>query len=466
MANRWKGNLVANAATSSGTAYTGKADGAWGLNSQLQQKQSGLWSRGIGAPNQPTSVTASIGDASSNITFTAPTETGGNGASLSSYTVKSYPDSITATGSSSPIAITGLTNGVTYNFTVSATNSYGFVGPESSFSNSVTPVGITSVVAIGTNLNNTFSVYKYGSGFSTKYANPSSSLAANGCSFAPNKNYLATAGSNTPFIAAYNWSNVSGFGSRFANAGTIPAGQLTSIDFNSTSNAVVVGGYNTPFVEGYAFSSSGFGTKYADPATLPTATGKALEFNYNSTNLLLAQESGTSRATVYAWSSGFGTKYASPSAYAGGPASCTWSSNGSYVSLGYTSGSIDVWSWSSGFGTRYTPASPSTTAITGVTFNTATTVLLASAETTLHAYAWSSSGFGTKYADPPSVPSAFGTTTAVSFSANESDVICTIDSSPYAASYQWSNAAGFGTRNSNPATSVGASAYCLDVIPI
>jgi len=44
MANRWKGNfVVATAATSSGTDYTGKANGAWGLNSQLQQKQANLW---------------------------------------------------------------------------------------------------------------------------------------------------------------------------------------------------------------------------------------------------------------------------------------------------------------------------------------------------------------------------------------------------------------------------------------
>ena len=140
MANRWKGNIIAAAATtSSGTDYTGKANGAWGLNSQLQQKQGGLWSRGIGAPNQPTSVVAVAGNSVATVSFTLPTETGGNGATLSSYTVKSYPDGITATGTGSPITVTGLTNGTSYTFTVSATNSLGFTGTESSPSDSVIP---------------------------------------------------------------------------------------------------------------------------------------------------------------------------------------------------------------------------------------------------------------------------------------------------------------------------------------
>lgn len=143
MANRWKGNfVVATAATSDGTAYTGKANGAWGLNSQLQQKQSGLWAKGVGVPSAPTIGTATAGSAQATVSFTAPSDTGGS--TITSYTVTSSPGNLTATGSSSPITITGLTNGTAYTFTVSATNASG-TGVPSSPSNSVTPSAVPQI---------------------------------------------------------------------------------------------------------------------------------------------------------------------------------------------------------------------------------------------------------------------------------------------------------------------------------
>lgn len=151
MANRWKGNIIAAAAaTSSGTDYTGKANGAWGLNSQLQQKQGGLWAKGQTVPNAPTSVTATVANAQSVISFTAPTDNGGS--AITSYTVTSSTGGITATGSASPITITGLTNGTAYTFTVTATNAIG-TGTASSPSNSVTPM---SGPAIGSALGGGF----------------------------------------------------------------------------------------------------------------------------------------------------------------------------------------------------------------------------------------------------------------------------------------------------------------------
>jgi hypothetical protein len=46
---------------------------------------------------------------------------------------------LTGTGASSPITVTGLSNGTSYTFTVRATNAIG-TGPASAASNSVTPV--------------------------------------------------------------------------------------------------------------------------------------------------------------------------------------------------------------------------------------------------------------------------------------------------------------------------------------
>ena len=87
-------------------------------------------------PDSPTSVTAVAENVQATVSFTAPVNDGGS--AITGYTVTSDPDGITATGSSSPITITGLTNGTSYTFTVIATNSAGNSLP-SDPSSAVTP---------------------------------------------------------------------------------------------------------------------------------------------------------------------------------------------------------------------------------------------------------------------------------------------------------------------------------------
>ncbi len=107
------------------------------------------------APGAPTSVTAtSTGATTANVSFTAPVSNGG--ATITSYTATSSPGGITGSisqATSGTIAMTGLTAGTSYTFTVTATNSAG-PGTASSASNSITTVGApsapTSVVATAT----------------------------------------------------------------------------------------------------------------------------------------------------------------------------------------------------------------------------------------------------------------------------------------------------------------------------
>jgi len=98
----------------------------------------------IGKPGAPTDVTAVAGDRQATVSFTPPVS---NGFSpITSYTVTSSGGQ-TATGTASPITVTGLHNGYSYTFTVKATNSpiTGTItgtgtGPASSPSNAVTPI--------------------------------------------------------------------------------------------------------------------------------------------------------------------------------------------------------------------------------------------------------------------------------------------------------------------------------------
>ncbi|SCG66144.1 Kelch motif-containing protein [Micromonospora inositola] len=94
------------------------------------------------APSAPTGVTASAADGSARVTWTAP---GNGGSAITSYTVTPYvgataqaPTTVSGSPPSTTGTIGGLTNGTTYTFTVSATNTIGD-GPQSAPSAPVTP---------------------------------------------------------------------------------------------------------------------------------------------------------------------------------------------------------------------------------------------------------------------------------------------------------------------------------------
>ncbi|CAN2235785.1 Fibronectin type III [Candidatus Planktophila vernalis] len=89
------------------------------------------------APDAPTiGAATSTGQTTATVAFTAPANTGG--AAITTYTVTASPGSITATGSSSPITVTGLTAGTAYTFSITATNAAGLTSSSSSPSSSIT----------------------------------------------------------------------------------------------------------------------------------------------------------------------------------------------------------------------------------------------------------------------------------------------------------------------------------------
>jgi len=83
-------------------------------------------------PSVPTSVTAIASDGKATVYFNLSQDI--NGVPVEAYRVISVPGSYKATGSSSPIVVDGLTNGVSYTFFVTAINSFGSSVPSATSS--------------------------------------------------------------------------------------------------------------------------------------------------------------------------------------------------------------------------------------------------------------------------------------------------------------------------------------------
>lgn len=97
-------------------------------------------------PGMPIMGTVSPGNASASLSFSAPSSNGG--ASITDYTAICVAGSlrVSASATVSPVVVTGLTNGMPYSCSVSATNSGG-MGPSSA---AVTVTSSAGAVATGT----------------------------------------------------------------------------------------------------------------------------------------------------------------------------------------------------------------------------------------------------------------------------------------------------------------------------
>jgi len=129
MSSRYKGGVISATPPATTTSY-----GIWTLTQQMQAKGASTWPT---VPGAPTIGTATAGTANcASVTFTAP-GCAGYPATITGYRVVSTPGCVTQTGASSPLVVSGLTNGTSYTFKAQATNATGY-GALSAASNSIT----------------------------------------------------------------------------------------------------------------------------------------------------------------------------------------------------------------------------------------------------------------------------------------------------------------------------------------
>jgi hypothetical protein len=115
------------------------------------------------------------------------------------------------------------------------------------------------------------------------------------------------------------------------------------------------------------------------------------------------------------------------------------------------------WSNSTGFGTKYAnPATlPNGNSTGGVVFNPSSNVIVATNDNSPYvtAYPWSAStGFGTKYTDPSVGNRPTGAPQDIAFNFDGTAIAVGHNTTPFVTAISWSNSTGFGTKFTNPTT--------------
>jgi hypothetical protein len=266
---------------------------------------------------------------------------------------------------------------------------------------------------------------------------------------------LAVAHATSPFISVYPWS--SGFGTKFSDPASLPAGTGRDVEFSPSKAHIAIAHFTSPYVTAYPWSSSGFGTKYADPSTLPAGDGQRLSFSPSGNDIAVGG-ANSPYINVYAFSSGFGTRYSNPATLPTGTLrGVSFSPSGTVLAVGDTTTNnarTMAWSWSSsGFGTKFADSASDTGGF-GVGFHPDENAIAMGngVGIRLRVYSWSS-GFGTKFSDPATLPSGLAFSTR--FSPAGDYLTVSQENAPGINVYPWSN--GFGTRYADPAVSLATS---------
>ncbi len=132
-----------------GTAYTFTVAAINAIGTSAASAQSGAVTPAT-VPGAPTIGTATFGNASATVTWTAPANNGG--AAITGYVVTPYKGGFaqatqTFNSTATTEIVTGLTNGSSYTFKVAAINSVG-TGAQSAASNAVTPATVPGAPTI------------------------------------------------------------------------------------------------------------------------------------------------------------------------------------------------------------------------------------------------------------------------------------------------------------------------------
>ena len=221
---------------------------------------------GLDAPDPPTAVTPTGGNASVSVAFTAPTDTGTSAITGFVAQVSTDGTNYSAgsnTGSSSPIVVSSLTNGTAATAKVWAINAYGTSAP-SDASASFTPASVLGLVAGGDNLYSGSDTIEYFSIPSTGNATDWGNLIAAGEAFTGGGNsirglFTGNSSNVVQFIVYATEGNATDFGDATGTNGY--AGGTSSA--SNTTRAVFARG-SADVLEYYTIGTEGNGTDFGN----------------------------------------------------------------------------------------------------------------------------------------------------------------------------------------------------------
>lgn len=237
--------------------------------------------------------------------------------------------------------------------------------------------------------------------------------------------------------------------------------------FNTAGTALAIGFYSTPYIQVIDFSTPGYNPLFSSPSPLPGARVTGVAFTH-ADDAIITVSNTADRLCAYHWNNttGFGSKYTAPATPLPGAAtSVTINDDDSRIIVTHsTSPYISVYEWNSstGFGAKL--ANPSTLLASTpqnakLSPNEDAVVISLTSSPYIAAYAFSSSGLGTKYANPSTLPSAGASYSGATFSPDGGAVILAhnVASSAVApvSAWAWNSVTGFGSKYSDPSETLG-----------
>lgn len=208
-----------------------------------------------GAPGAPTIGTATAGDGSATIAFTAPASNGG--AAITGYVASCTGAGVTrsANGTASPISVSGLSNGTSYSCTVTATNSAGTSAASAAVS--VTP----SASATGSGTSTAAVLCPYSGSFTGSYGGAGTLTATWSWTCASGRRSLTGNGLPDHAVGTFpNSANPNQIRAQLVLASMTLTPSMAGSDYESGPGRVI----------GYALNSVKF-----DPGTAGTCAGSA-----------------------------------------------------------------------------------------------------------------------------------------------------------------------------------------------
>jgi hypothetical protein len=229
-------------------------------------------------PGTPVGVAGSAGNASVDLSWTAPADDGGSAVT---YTATSTPGGLTCTTTSTSCRVTGLTNGTSYTFSVTATNSVGS-SASSSATSALTPVqpvpnaptGLAGVVG-NSRVDLTWTASPENGGGTNSYT-VTSTPGSFTCTTTTTSCRIAGLTNGTTYTFTVTATNIAGPSSASSpSSDLVPAVPVQSVSAGSTPNSQLVS-----IPEGLS------------AATIPATT------DLPSVSLAFAATSGSASATV------------------------------------------------------------------------------------------------------------------------------------------------------------------------